>query len=186
MSKKIKEFELNALRDTFKGVKDYVVIEPIKVDSATDFEFRKKLREKNCKAKVVKNSLMQKVLDENGVALTGLSGPTIFVWGSDSVKGLSTTVDATIKDLKKDPKAPDKFKVKAAVADGQEVTFELAKTLPTRQEAIGQVLAAILGPASQIAGCLVGPGGQVAGCVQAIEEKKPADGAAEATPAASA
>ena len=39
MSKKIKEFELNTLRKTFKGVKNYVILEPIKVDSATDFEF---------------------------------------------------------------------------------------------------------------------------------------------------
>lgn len=183
MSKKIKEMELKALRDTFKGVKDYVVLEPIKLDSAADYEFRKKLREKKCSAKMVKNSLIQKVFDENGVALKGLSGVTILVWGSDSVKGLSNSVKNTLTDLKKDPKAPDKLKVKTAVADGQEVPFEVALTLPTRLEAVGQVLSAILGPASQIAGCLVGPGGQVAGCVQAVEEKKPAE---EAAPAASA
>jgi len=187
MSKKIKEMELNALRATFKGVKDYVVLEPLKVDSATDYEFRKRLREKQCRAKLVKNTLLQKVFNENGISVSGLSGPTLIVWGSDSIKGLSNSVESTLKDLKKDPKAPDKFKVKTAVADGQSVTFDLAKTLPTRQEAIGQVLGAILGPASQIAAALIGPGGQVAGCVQAVEEKKPVDAAvADATPAASA
>ena len=46
MSKKIKELELNTLRATFKGVKDMVLLEPLKLDSATDFDMRKKLREK--------------------------------------------------------------------------------------------------------------------------------------------
>lgn len=178
MSRQVKEMELNALRQTFQGIKDYVVLEPIKLDSATDYEFRKKLREKQCRAKVVKNTLIQKVFQENGVAYQDLSGPTLLVWGSDSVKGLSTTVDTAIRELKKDPKAPDKFKVKTAIADGQVVSFELAKTLPTRQEAIGEVLSAILGPANALAGCLIGPASQIAGCLQAIEEKKPsAEGA---------
>ena len=57
----------------------------------------------------------------------------------------------------------------------------MAKTMPTRLEAIGEVLAAILGPASAIAGCLVGPGGQVAGCVAAVEEKNKDGAAAPAT-----
>ena len=68
MSKKIKELELNALRKTFEGVKDFVLLEPIKVDAATDFEFRKKLREKKIRVKLVKNSLVKKVFGENGVA----------------------------------------------------------------------------------------------------------------------
>src|SRR5206468_10802549 len=65
MSKKIKELELNALRKTFQGVKDYVLLEPLKLDSATEFEFRKKLRERKCKAQLVKNSFAKKVFTEN-------------------------------------------------------------------------------------------------------------------------
>ena len=91
------------------------------------------------------------------------AGPTLLCWGGGSIKDLTTAVDAILKDLKKDPKAPEKVKVKTAVADGQPVTFEIAKTMPTRQEAIGGVIAAILGPASQIAGCLTGPASQLAG-----------------------
>ena len=172
MSKKIKELELNALRKTFAGVKNYVILEPIKVDSATEFEFRKRLREKKCTARLVKNTLARKVFTENGIQVDNVwSGPTLLVWGGDSVKGLSNAVDGLIKDLKKDPKAPDKFKEKTAVADGQPVTLELAQTLPTRMEAIGGVLAAVLGPGSAIAGALVGPANQLAGVLKAIEEK---------------
>ena len=72
MSKKIKELELDALRRTFQGVKDYVLLEPLKVDSATDYEFRKKLREKKVRVKLVKNSLAKKVFTENGIASTAV------------------------------------------------------------------------------------------------------------------
>ena len=171
MSKKIKEMELNALRTTFQGVKDLVLLQPLKLDSAADFEMRKKLRDKKIRVKMVKNSLVKKVFDENGVKVDAGAGPTLLCWGADSIKELSTAVDAILKDLKKDPKAPEKIKVKTAVAEGETVTWEVAKTLPTRQEAIGGVLAAILGPASQIAGCLTGPASQLAGILVAIEEK---------------
>lgn len=175
MSKKIKEMELNALRKRFEGVKNYVVIEPLKVDADTDYNFRKTLRSKNIHCALVKNTLARKVLAENGVALEDVwAGPTLLCWGGESVKGLATTVDGALKDSKKDPKAPDKYKVKTAVAEGEAITFDVAKTLPTREEAIGEVLAAILGPGSALVGALTGPGGLVAGCIAAVEEKGPA------------
>lgn len=182
MSKKIKELELTALRKTFAGVKNYVILEPIKVDSATEFEFRKKLREKKAKAQLVKNTFLKKVFGENGITVGALSGPTLLCWGTDSIKELSNAVEGIVRDLKKDPKAPDKFKVKTAVADGQPVSMDLAKTMPTRLEAIGDVLNAVLSAGGNIAGCLTGPAAQLAGILKAIEEKTP--DAAPAPPAA--
>ena len=179
--KEIKELELNDLRQRFNGVKNYVILEPIKVDAGTEHEFRRRLREKKITARLVKNTLAKKVFTENGIQVDNVwAGPTLLVWGSDSIKNLATTVDTLIRDLKKDPKAPDKFKEKTAVADGQPVPLSVARTLPTRLEAIGGVLAAVLGPASQIAGCLVGPPSQLAGLLKAIEEK---GDKAEAAPA---
>jgi len=180
MSKKIKELELNSLRQTFKGVRDLVLLEPLKLDSATDYDMRKKLREKKIRVKMVKNSLVRKVFDENGVKVDPGSGPTLLCWGANSVKELGQAVNAILKDLKKDPKAPLRLKEKTAIADGQPVTLAVAETLPTRLEAIGGVLAALLGPGSAIAGCLVGPANQLAGILKAIEEKGGADGAAPA------
>jgi len=179
--KEIKELELNDLRQRFNGVKNYVILEPVKVDAGTEHEFRRRLREKKITARLVKNTLAKKVFTENGIAVDVWAGPTLLVWGAGSIKELGTTVDGLLKELKKDPKAPDKFKAKTAVADGQPVPLEVAKTLPTRTEAIGGVLAALLGPASAIAGCLVGPANELAGCIKAIEEK---GGKEEAAPAA--
>jgi ribosomal protein L10 len=180
MSKKIKELELNAMRAAFKGVTSYVLVEPTKVDAATDFEFRRTLRSKKIGVKMVKNSLASKVLAENGVAAEGFTGTTLLCWGGESVKGLATAVDGAIKDSKKDPKAPDKYKVRTAVADGQAVTFELAKTLPTRQEAIGDVLGALLGAGSSLISAITSPGAELASILKTIEEKAPAEAAAPA------
>ena len=44
-----------------------VLLQPLKLDSAADYEMRKKLREKKIRVKMVKNSLAKKVFDENGV-----------------------------------------------------------------------------------------------------------------------
>jgi ribosomal protein L10 len=176
--KELKELELNDLRRRFQGVKDYVILEPIKVDAGTEYEFRKKLREKKCTARLVKNTLAKKVFSENGISVDVWSGPTLLVWGAESIKDLANTVDGVIKELKKDPKSPDKFKEKTAVADGEPVTLEKAKSLPTRKDAIAEVLAAVLGPGGQLAGCLMGPARQLAGLVKAIEDK------GEAAPAA--
>jgi large subunit ribosomal protein L10 len=177
MSKKIKEMELVAMRSMFGGVRDFIAIEPIKVDSATDSTFRKTLRDKKVRCAMVKNALAKKVMGENGVAAGDFwVGNLLVCWGGDSVKSLANTVDQAIKDAKKDPKAPDKFKVKAAVADAQSVTFEVAKTLPTRLEAVGDVLSAILGPGASVVSALAGPGGSLGGILKAIEDKgdKPA------------
>lgn len=179
--KELKELELNALRSQFKGVKDYVILEPVKVDSGTEFEFRKKLREKKCTVKLVKNTFAKKVFAENGISVDVWSGPTLLVWGAESIKDLANAVDGVIKDLKKDPKAPDKFKEKTAVADGEAVTLEVAKSLPTRKDAIAEVVGEILGPGASLAGCLTGPGTELAGILKAIEEKGEKSDAAPAT-----
>jgi len=184
MSKKIKELELNTLRATFKGVRDMVLLEPLKLDSATDYEFRKKLRDKKISVKMVKNSLVKKVFTENGVAVETGSGPTLLAWGGESVKELALAVKGLLKELKKDPKAPDKFKVKTAVSEGVAVPMDVAENIPTRKEAIGALVSAILSPGAAIAGALVGPANNLAGILKAIEEKAAGDAAAPAAPAA--
>jgi large subunit ribosomal protein L10 len=182
MSKKIKELELTALRKTFKGVVNYVVVEPLKVDSATDAEFRRNLRTKKVGCKMIKNALMQKILEENGVKAGALSGVNLLCWGSDSCKGLATAVGDAVKDSKKDPKAPDKFKVRGGIAEGEPVDFEVMKKIPTREEAIGSVLSAILAPGANLAAAIMGPANDLAGIVKAVEAKAPA--AAPEPPAA--
>jgi ribosomal protein L10 len=171
MSKKIKELELNDLRKTFKGVRDFVLLEPLKLDSAADYELRKGLRAKKIRVKMVKNSFVRKVFGENKINVDPGSGPTLVCWGAESTKELGTTVIAVLRQLRPDPKLPEKIKEKTGIADGEAMPLAKLPDVPTRQEAIGAVLAALLGPGAMVAGCLVGPANNLAGILKAIEEK---------------
>src|SRR5215207_5802489 len=171
MSKVVKRMELDALDNTFNGVRDMVVLTSTKVDAGLDHLFRSSLRGKKVRVQMVKNSLVKRVLAKSGIELgDGIwAGTTLIAWGTDSIKDLSKAVDGTLKDAaKKDPKVGDKIKVKTAVADGQAVPIATALTMPTRQEAIGEVIGMVIGAASAIAGCLTGPAAQVASQVQTI------------------
>ena len=175
MSKLVKNMEFTALEKTFSRVRDLLLITPSKVDSTLDFNFRKQLREKKVKVQMVKNSLVKRVFEASGIKLVDKTwtGTTLVAWGPESIKDLSKAVDGLIKEIeKKDPKAKDKLKVKAAIADGQPVTMDMAMKMPTRLEAIGEIVAMIMGPGSAIAGCLIGPGGQVASQIATIAERK--------------
>ena len=185
MSKKVKALEIDALRKAVAGVKDYVVVQPDGPDAAADFNFRRNLRAKKIQAKVVKNSYAKKVFGEMGVALDAgtWAGPTLLCWGGANIKELSNTVDEQVKASKKDPKAPERYKVKTAVADGQPVTLDAAKSMPTREEAIAGVLSAVLAPGANLASCLTAPGADLAGILKAIEDKAPAGDAAPAAEA---
>ncbi|HZT80091.1 MAG TPA: 50S ribosomal protein L10 [Gemmataceae bacterium] len=185
MSKLIKQMEMDALKKTFQGVRDLVVLSVSGIDATTDNRLRLSLRKKNIRLQVVKNSLTRRVFDELGLHIDEGSpywaGPTVLAWGANSIAELSRTIDAEVKDLeKKNPKLKDRVKVKGAVTEGQPITFQQAKEMPTKAEAIGQIMAMILGPASQIAGCLVGPASQVASQIAKKAEGAPAEAAAPA------
>jgi ribosomal protein L10 len=136
---------------------------------------------------MVKNSFVRKVFGENKVNVDPGTGPTLLCWGADSTKDLGTAVEGILKQLRPDPKLPEKIKEKTGVADGEPMPLAKLKDVPTRQEAIGAVLAALIGPGSAVAGCLVGPANNLAGILKAIEDKgppAPADAAPVSAPAA--
>lgn len=174
MSKKIKQMEIDTLKKTFQGVRDLVVLSSSGLSCQQDNQLRLSLRKKNIRLQMVKNSLARRVFDDLGIQLGKVwEGPTLMAWGADSLAELSKGLDEIIK---KNPK----LTVKTAVAEGQKVTFEQALKMPTRMEALGQILAMILGPAAQIAGQIAGPAAQIAGQLQTLSEKKPEEAPAPA------
>lgn len=176
MSKKIKQLEMDSLKQTFQQVRDLVVLSVTGLDCQADHRFRQELRKKKVRLQVVKNSLARRVFDDLGIKLGSWQGPTVISWGGDSIADLSKAID---EGMKKYPKVT----VKTAVAEGLECTFKTALAMPTRTEAIGQILSLILGPGAQIAGQIIGPAAQIAGQVQTISEKKPEEEAAAPAPA---
>jgi large subunit ribosomal protein L10 len=174
MSKAVKQMQLNALEADFAEVRDAVFLNSLGVDAISDNVMRLDLRKKNIRMQMVKNSLARKVFEKAGVKVPEETwlGRTVIAWGGDSVKTLAKEIATHLKT----DKIKDKVKVKSVLADGQPTTFELAQTMPTRLEAIGEIIACAIGPAGQIAACVTGPGGQVASQIKSIADK--AEGAA--------
>jgi ribosomal protein L10 len=168
--------ELADLRDTFKGVRDLVVLSVNKLDSAATYNLRKAMRGKNVRLKVVKNSLVRHVFKEMDMSIPDKSdywkGPSMFAWGGSSIKDLSKTIEEELLFSKGAAGYKETVKIKGAIADGQPVAFAEALKLPTRLDLIGEIIGGLLAPASQIAGCLTGPAGAVASQIEKISEKK--------------
>src|ERR1700736_3428397 len=126
MSKQIKQMEMDALKSTFQGVRDMVLMSISGVDAQGNYQLRSNLRKKNIRLQMVKNSLARRVFGEMGVQVTNFwEKSTFVVWGAGSLAELSRELDGLIKKN-------DKIKVKTAVSDGLELPFDRAKTLPTK------------------------------------------------------
>jgi large subunit ribosomal protein L10 len=189
MSKVIKQMEMDALRGTFRGVRDLVVLSVSKLSCQGDYAFRAALRKKNIRLQVVKNSLTRKVFRDLDLHVADDSpcwqGPTMLAWGGGSVSELARAIEAELKHPKNGPLYRDKITTKkGAIADGQPVTFEQALKMPTRVEAIGRVVTLALSPASRLLSQIRGPGGTVACQIKSLKDRENKEGAAPA-PAAS-
>ncbi len=176
MSKAIKQMQMDALKQAFGSVQDFVVLSIKGLTAQQENGLRTALRKKKIRLLQVKNSLARIALGDSGVKIDKESsywvGSTTFAWGAGSIAELSRSIDEQLKNPKTAPVYKDKVTVKGAVAEGQPLGFEEAKTRPTREEALAAILSAILGPAGAIAGCLTGPAAQVASQVKTISEKK--------------
>ena len=181
MSKVIKQMEIQSLQTVFKDVRDMVLLSVTGLNSIADNQVRLALRKKGIRLQVVKNSLTRRVFAEMGMKIDkGWEGPTTVAWGGSSVAELSKEISPLLKKYEKN------FKVKSAVADGQEVTFDLALKMPTRAESLGRVISLALSPARRLAAQILGPAAQVAGQIKSLKDRKepePAAAPAEPEPA---
>ena len=170
MSKPVKQMIRKDLAVRFANVSSVAVVGFAGLNSEQTYAMRGRLSEKDIQFKVVKNSMAKQAFQDVGLdaACDLLEGPCAVAWGSDSI----VSVIRELLDIKKTAPAVE---VKAAVLDGEiftgEKDVERLSKFPTRDEAIGQVVQALLSAGSNVAGCLVGPAGSVAGILKAIEEK---------------
>jgi large subunit ribosomal protein L10 len=166
MSKEIKQLEMDSLKGSFQDVKDLVVMTMSKVDCQADNQMRAALRKKNIQMKMVKNSLARRVFD--GLGIKGerfWDGPTLLAWGSSSIADLSKELEALIKKN-------DKIKVKGAIAEGSEITFQQALAMPTRAGALGRIVSLSLSPGSRLVSQILAPSGNLAGQIKALATKE--------------
>jgi len=176
MSKLIKQLEMDALKGTFEKVHDLVVLSISGLNCQADNSLRLSLRKKNIRLQVVKNSLTRRIFDELGLKVGADSGfwtgSTVMAYGAGSLAELSRALDGELKELvKKNAKLKDAVKIKGAICEGQEISFDRALKMPTRAEAIARVISLALTPASRLLGQIKAPASRVAAQIKTLSEK---------------
>jgi ribosomal protein L10 len=184
MSKVIKQMQMDALKDTFREVRDMVVLSIKGLSAQADNGLRTALSKKKVRLKHVKNSFTRRVFNELGLKVPDDSpywaGTTVLAWGPESIAELSRSIDGELTAPKTAALYKDKVTVKGAIADGEVLSFEQAKKRPNRAEALARVATLLLSPASRLVSQITGPASAVAGQIKSKsedkgEENKPAE-----------
>jgi len=178
MSKLVKNLITKEISDKLKDVDGVGVLNPRGINATKNNQIRRRLRDKGLKMTVVKNSLAKRALGEG--KLKGfdklLDGPSAVVYGKASISTIA-------RSLLEEKKTDEKIELRGIFFDGEvyigDKGVEQVSKLPTREEAIANILAAVLGPGRKLAAALKGPGGKLGAVLKTIEDKaKEKEGAA--------
>ncbi len=180
MSKKVKSLIEKDLAGRFSGLEGIAVVNPRGIGAIKNNAMRRRLRDKGLRMAVVKNTLAKRAADGSKIKGfdTLLDGPSAVIYGQGTVSGIA-------RILLEEKKQDETLELRGIFFDGEVYTgqegVEQASKLPTREEAIGQVVALILAPGAKLGGILKGQAGKVAALIKAVEEK--AEKAEKAAPA---
>jgi large subunit ribosomal protein L10 len=181
MSKYVKELMMDQLKSDLDGNRSLLIVDLKDLDAIAEHGFRRDLRKKSIRLRVLKNSLARRVFSDMG--MDGLSkyleGPSAVVWGGEGPSELAKEITTQFKALKKP-------QIKGGAVDGvvvgPEQVDDITK-LPSREVLIGQVLSLVLGPAQQVLSMLTSPASTVIGQLEALAkrqaEAEPPEAAAE-------
>jgi large subunit ribosomal protein L10 len=172
MSKTIKNMMMRDYKNRMGSAEEAMVIGVRGLKAVDTTNVRTKLRKKNIKVTVVRNSLVRKMFEGGKMSPLGpsLTGATALVYSpvGASIVEVAREVVAIAKDY-------PAIELRAAVLDGtlfsgKSAVEDLSK-FPTKIEAQGQVVSAVVGPARKVAAQVKGPGSNIAGLIKAIEAK---------------
>jgi large subunit ribosomal protein L10 len=185
MSKYVKELMMDQLKSDLDGSRSLLIVDLKDIDAIAEHNFRRELRKKSIRLRMLKNSLARRVFSDMG--MEGLSnyltGASAVVWGGEGPSELAKEITTQFKVLKKP-------QIKGGAVDGVVVGPEQVEDitkLPSREVLIGQVLGLLLGPAQQTLAMLSSPGSTLIGQLEALAKRaEEAGGAAPAAEAESA
>jgi len=176
MSKKVKNLIEKQIDADLVGVDGVAVINPRGIGAIKNNLIRRRLHEKGLRMRVVKNTLAKRAGDRTKIKGFDklLDGPSAIIFGKASI----STIARALLDEKK---ADETLELRGMFFDGEVYIGDKGVTqvskLPTREEAIANVLAAILGPGAKLGGIFKGQAGKVAALIKAVEEKAEKAGA---------
>ncbi len=179
MSKYVKDLITNDLRNRLNGIEDALLVDVIGMKNDRTVRLRQRLREKNIRIMVVKNSLARRATEGTRLApafATG-EGTLAIVWGGEDIISLAKEVVkiAGLKDF-------EPFKPKGGAIDGEPLTADQVMAVskwPSRQEQLSILSGQILSPGAKLSSQLLGAGAKLASQI-----KKKGEGEGEETPAA--
>jgi large subunit ribosomal protein L10 len=169
-NKDVKELVIKDLEGRFKDLEGVAVINPRGIDATKTNKLRRQLRGSGLRMLVVRNSLARRAVGESKIKgfESMLEGPSALVFGDAS----GPTIARALMDAKK---AEDKLELRGIFFDGEaypgEDGVKKVSTFPTREEAIGLVIAAALSPGKKLAGAIKSQGSRIASILKTIEEK---------------
>ena len=178
MSKKVKNLIEKELSNRLHDIDGLGVINPRGISALKTNLIRRRLREKGLRMTVVKNTLARRAVGDG--KLKGfdklLDGPSAVIYGK---AGISTIA----RFLLDEKKADEKIELRGMFFDGEVYAgddgVKQVSKLPTREEAIAQLVGLILSPASNLSAAIKGPGSTITSIIKTVESK-----ATDAAPAA--
>ena len=184
MSKYVKDLITKDLRNRLKGVDDALLVDVIGMKNETTVQLRQRLRQKNIRLMVVKNSLARRATEGTRLAPafeTG-EGTLAIVWGGEDIIALAKEVVkiAQLKDF-------EPFKPKGGAMDGQPLTADEVKAVskwPTRQEQLGILVGQLLAPGAMLSAQLTSMGGALVSQIKQHAENLEKSAGGENIPAA--
>lgn len=184
MSKYVKNLIMKELTGRFDKVDGVAVISPRGIDATKNNGIRRKLRAQGLRMHVVKNSLAKKALADSKIKGFEklLDGPSAIIYGAASVPAIARL-------LMEEKKTNATLEMRGAFFDGElyigEDGIKAASKLPTREEAIANIVSLFLSPGKNIAGILKGQASKMGNLIKGVEDaaKKKEESAPAAAPA---
>ena len=132
-------------------------------------ELRKELAATNAKAKIVKNNMLRKAIEQRGWAVPDtLVGPTAMITGTGDIT-------AVVKALAKFVKANEKTAIKSGSFEGKVLSasdIDMLSKVPPREIMLGMFLGTLAAPMSGLVGVMSGKLRSLLYVLKAVEEKK--------------
>jgi ribosomal protein L10 len=171
MSKYVKDLLAKDIAKRLEGVDDALLVNVVGIDANKTVVLRKRLREKEIRLLVVRNSLAKRATEGTALsaAFEGAEGTLALLWGGEDLISLAKEVVAIQKGGEFEP-----FEPRGGVMDGEHLTAETVKDIskwPSREEQLSILVGQILSPGARLSSQLLAPGGALASQIEQKAEE---------------
>lgn len=165
-----KEKVIEEMSDKFARASGIYLVDFTGMDVNTATELRRKFRESDVEYRVLKNTLAKISFEK-----AGIEGMSQFLTGVNAYAISYDDPTLPVKVLEKQKEFKEKFKLKAALFEGQVIDSSRVESLakiPSRGEMLGQLVGMLNSPMSKLLYALNGVMYNFANVLKALEEKK--------------